>query len=318
MSLQHRNAGSTPGESAREMFHRVNGMDGVGRAHNLAMDQYMRRVSEGKARGNLCDDILSFVVQASFLPADQRAGAEKVRMALSQVQNTGRCGQDGESTNSSPLHQSALRSTSTTQIPELSADANLLVSQMDYAVTTSATSTDLAGALLPVVYAANSLAPAEADIVDAAASVAQSSREYWEVTLTSDFILSQQQSINGSYGTCFDSHSDAETAVHACMGLYHSPLILPTTGDGPYLSHPNRVLLTQTTCNYINMTETVHQDFIGGVMGGIGGAFVGGIGAFAGAVAGAAYTSSAEMMWQMGLSSYCAWKRGRSPKPKVT
>ena len=259
------------------------------------------------------------------MPAQGTLSRAQKQTVLARVQGPGGCNKLAAG-DQLPFHFAAMSNALDAQISEMSPEANLLVDQMEYAVTTTSTSADLASALVPVVVAAGSLSTTDADIINAAASVAQSSREYWEATITPEFISQQTQSIATSYGACFANYSDAATAVNSCMGIYHSRLVLPTGATAPYLNPQIHILFAQTaSCNFINGTEIVHFDWGGAVAGGLGGFFItagGGSavapGIIAGAILGAAVMSSGEMMWQMGLSTFCNLTKASGGRPKTT
>jgi hypothetical protein len=92
----------------------------------------------------------------------------------------------------------------------------------------------LALQLNPIVDAAYALtAPGETDIVLAGASVAQSSREYWEVRLIPSNCNAEIQDGVAQNGACLGLYSDANTAVLQCLGLREPKAIIPTGFQQP-------------------------------------------------------------------------------------
>lgn len=96
-------------------------------------------------------------------------------------------------------------------------------------------------ALLPVLDAAASLtAPGEADMITAAASVAVSSREYWEVQLVPTTYNPLIVDGGTTYGPCIKQYpyADVSTVLAQCAGLSTPTVFTPTGLHGDRSSPP--------------------------------------------------------------------------------
>jgi hypothetical protein len=286
-----------PGESAVARFHRVNRLDWIGVAHNAALVAFERRLARGEVHGDVCAEILDMVAGGRYLPSTVQLGATELRTAASRtLSSRGAC----------PPGAAAVRPVALMQSGEgLSPEASALVSEIYASAGSTLTASDLAVALLPILDRASQLSPIEADIVLAGASVAQASKEHWEVTLTDAFVASETDGILSSYGGCFAQYTTAVDGVSACMGLRQSPLVQPTT-DGRHRRDGAPALLAAAYfgCPKPNRNEVVKQDVTGAIGGAIGAAWTG-AGVVAGAVGGGVGMSTAEMLWQMGSAAWC-------------
>lgn len=289
--------GAAVKESARAKFHRVNRLDFVGVAHNAAVRQFMARVQRGEVHGSVCDEILTAVSQTAALPSGGQATAAQKRATARRVLTSmGTCATSGPAR----VHEAALMQSS----GELSPGATALISGIDLAISSSATSQDLAAALLPILDQAAQLSPVEADIVAAGASVALASHENWETTVTDAYISSVTDGIVASYGDCFQYYSTADEGVSSCMGLHQSRLALPTSYRGGGTAGPVFQLAGFYTCPKPDPKEVIHTDFAGAIGGAIVTAWTGG-GVIIGAFVAGTGASVGEMAWQLGVGGWC-------------
>jgi hypothetical protein len=226
----------------------------------------------------------------------------------------------------SARHGSSVHPASYVQSEEqpLSPAASSLTDQISAATLTAATSGDLALQLNPIVDAAYALtAPGETDIVLSGASVAQSSREYWEVQLIPSNYNAEISDGVAQNAACFGLYSDANTAVLKCLGLSEPKVIIPTGFQQPGASASPFHLAQSQACWDQNMSlnEIGHQDFNGAVAGAITGFWSGGPAAVpeAALLAGGAL-SAAELAWQLGKTYYCNFKTGgwKPARPQPT
>ena len=294
---------------AKTKFHSSNYADWVGKAHNKGLDDLFAALNDGQ-HGNMCAEIEDMFSKPGHMPADQdklTTGQRRVSVdAGLAITNlcAGLYATDG-SIAVTLASRSAGASTNT-----LSASANNLLSQIDYASYSSTTAGVLAASLNNVLTQANALPSAERDVIYAVSSVAQYSYEYWAVNLTP---LDDQ--VRAVYGNCLVQYSDQTTAINVCVGI---PRPMPTDYDGwreaPLISFASAGLVSAMICNSPDPREVRHTD----VQGGVGGALLGwatatapGIlaGAFLGAVAG----SGAEALWQVSSHVWCRLRGGSEP-----
>src|SRR5215471_16864829 len=127
-----------------------------------------------------CDKLVDFVMEeVRALPPSRQTGVV-TRASIEKVLTTSACGQYFAA-----RQGASARPASYIQSLSLSSAALALYDQINTAIDTTANSSALATALLPVLDAAALLtAPGESDIITSTASVAVSSRENWEVQLT--------------------------------------------------------------------------------------------------------------------------------------
>lgn len=296
VSPERQSGDNQSGDQARARLHRTNPLDRVGEAHNRALAQYAERVRRGEVRGNQCEDILDFVTRQSYLPADMHVDGKELRASTARAMSSaGSCGTKGASL----YHRTALGGPT----DNLSAAAAALLGQIDAAIAGATSSGNLAIALTPIVDAAITLPVLEADVIRASASVALSSYEYWEATLTDAYVEQQTNSILATYGTCFRQYGYAEQAVLSCTGLAATRGELPISFHAPgAVETPLRFVMV--VCPKSNLSEVVHQDYVGAVGGAIASMWSG-AGILAGAAGGAIGFSVAEMSWQMGKAAWC-------------
>lgn len=280
-------------------------------AHFLA--QYTRIASGA----NVCDNIVDLMIEEGrSAPAARQMGRISRQMIETALEGSA-CGPYLSTRSAAEIRPAAYRQ-STGQ--PLSAEAHSLYDQINHAMATTITSGDLAVQLFPILDAADALtATGESDMISSAASVAQSSREFWEVQLVpSNYSASIVDGTN-QYRSCFAQYSDAATAVLQCMGLSEPRVVVPTSlQGGDFASSPFRLVQSQACWDQnMNGGEIVHQDFVGAFAGAVVGFWTSGpAGAAAGAALGGSASSAAEVAWQVGKTAYCNYKTGGWDRPR--
>jgi len=309
-------------EDAKRKFHKNNRDDWVGVAHNAAMDHLHAKAATILKGPDVCDKIVDLMMEEGRAVSSAHKTQTLSRRAMETVMLSSACGDYFSARQGSSVHPAFYMQS---DAQPLSPAASSLTDQISTATLTAATSGDLALQLNPIVDAAYALtASGETDIVLAGASVAQSSREYWEVQLTPGNYNADITNAVTQNAACFGLYSDANTAVLQCMGLSEPRAIIPTGfewhGGSTSLFH----LAQSQACwdQNMNLHEIGHQDFVGAVTGAIAGFWSGGPAAVGeAALLGGGGLSAAELAWQIGKTAYCNFKTGgwdRPPRPQPT
>ena len=308
-------------EDAKRKFHKNNRDDWVGVAHNAAMDHLHAKAATILKGPDVCDKIVDFMMEEGRAVSSAHTTQALSRRAVETVMLRGACGDYYSARQGSPVHPASYMQS---EEQPLSPAASSLTDQISTATLTAATSGDLALQLNPIVDAAYALtAPGETDIVLSGASVAQSSREYWEVQLIPSNYNAEITNGVAQNGACLSLYSDANTAVFQCLGLSEPKVIIPTgfqqLGASASLFH----LAQSQACwdQNMSLTEIGHQDFVGAAAGAIAGFWTGGPAAIPeAALLGGGSVSAAEVAWQIGKTFYCNVKTGgwKSPRPQPT
>jgi len=134
---------------------------------------------------------------------------------------------------------------------------------------------------------------AETTIIDATASVAQSSQEYW---MDPSNEVDEESSFADSYGDC----SSDPDPMYDCLGMSADPYVASNRTPRDHGSRAKLVSLTGMFCPGVNWTDILHMD----VGGAFGGAELGGP---IGAAAGAGAASASESWWQLGVHLWCIY-----------
>jgi hypothetical protein len=303
------------GDAAKRAFHANNRHDWVGIAHNQAIDQFRARLRRGVISHDICNDLVAFMSEETRLPEQARRGSgsreQRARIATRSLQATAFCaGRLAASGGGSRLFLA--------QSTDISAATQALLDQIQAAAAWAPTSGDLAIALNPIIQSAAQLPNGEAEIVLSAASVAQSSMEYWEANLAAT-----RRDYDLAYGDCMGRYGSLDEAALHCLGV---------TGGGlrPTLYRAGGPVVFQLTqgatidCNKVKAREIVDDD----VKGAIGGAIIGfwtgtaggpaapvtaPSGALSGALLGAGGASIGTFTWQWAQTTYCVLSGGGGP-----
>lgn len=308
-------------EDAKRKFHRNNRDDWVGVAHNAAMDHLHEKAATILKGPHVCDKIVDLMMEEGRSVSSAHKTQALSRRAVETVMLRSACAGYFNARQGSHVHPASYVQS---EEQPLSPAASSLTDQISTATLTTATSGDLALQLNPIVDAAYGLtASGETDIVLAGASVAQSSREYWEVQLIPGNYSADITNAVTQNAACFSLYSDANTAVSQCMGLSEPQAVIPTgfrrSGASESLFH----LAQSEACwdQNMNLHEIGHQDFVGAVAGAITGFWTGGPAAVGeAALLGGGGLSAAELAWQIGKTAYCNYKTGgwNRPEPQPT
>ena len=186
----------------------------------------------------------------------------------------------------------------------------MMLDQVASAAALASSSGELAAALVPIVQASAQLPGDEPAVVQASASVAQSSTEYWEVNLEAT-----KQDYNRSYGACMAQYPTLEEATSACLGL-SSGGPAPTQYRGRSSEGTVRLAAAMRfDCRRVNGKEIIGDDVKGGIAGAVGGFIAGLAGGPAAPVTapsiavlafgGAAGGSIAAIGWQWAQETWC-------------
>ena len=197
-------------------FHASNRQNWVGTAHNLVLDKLRDEIRRNKPR-DLCKVLERIVLDDATVPGtppkhrglesrrDRELGARAVGCGR------GRSARSGDHAGASALLPVAFAA------PQSGADVSPaawgLIAEIDGAFDGAATAGDLANSLAGISAAAQALGSEDASVVDAMASVALSSFEYWEqnaYAAAADF--------SNAYGECL-ARRDGENCFLAARGL---------------------------------------------------------------------------------------------------
>jgi hypothetical protein len=302
-------------ESTRDpvlRFHAKNYADWVGRAHNKALDEFFVAMlaDKGPPR-NFCSVVLDFMSGSARVPAEKFRGtlSERRGYALRGLSTTEACGRQlTDNGSTSWFASSAVAASSSVSVAGVSPACNSLLNQIGSAQSVATTASGLATSLTPILYQADLLVSGERDLVYAAASVTQSSFEYWAAN-----IGSQSQQVDVTYGPCLAQYSTEATAASTCMGIGGG--ITPTRYENPGVK-PVIVFasLSPSPCDaYLDMGSIGSYDFGGAVAGGAWGLFGGPGGVILGAVNGGGVASATESWSQFAKWSYCKRTGGGGP-----
>jgi hypothetical protein len=302
------------GDEARRRFHAINRHDWVGLAHNRAIDEFRAGLRRGEISHDLCNDLVEFASAAERLPAEARAttGSRVQRRKLARRGlEMGQCaGRIVGVTGAIPLQL--------VQTADVAPETRAMLDQVTSAAAVSASSGELAAALIPIVEASAQLPGGESAIVQAAASVAQSSTEYWEANLDAT-----KHDYDVAYGACMGQYGSLEEGTSACLGISGG-------GPAPTINRGTRargLWLTQgatINCNRLRAREVVDNDVTGGIAGGIAGFWLGtaggpaapataSAGALGGALLGAASNSIGTFAWRWAQTTWCVLGGGGGP-----
>jgi hypothetical protein len=309
---------------ARANFHAKNYADWVGKAHNKALDDFFAAtIAQTGDPENLCSRILDFMSEPGRIPPDKDQGTRERRRAFAgaALSGTQMCqGQLAENPLPKLWLASAIRGVSSSaSVGSISAAANYLLDQIRNAQAMATTATGLATALTPILSQADQLVSSERDIVYAAASVSQSSFEYWQANLQP---LGDQVAV--THGGCLVQYPDEPYALNTCMGITGAPApIQPTSyrklgNTTHFLYDASR---QTTTCSSVfDLGAAVEMDFQGAVVGGLLGWALSPPAILVGAVGGGASASLAVGAWQTARYAWCKVRGGggggkTGPKP---
>lgn len=294
------------GAEAKRRFHAGNRSDWVGVAHNRAMDEYRARLRSGVVSRDLCNDLAEFSADPRRLPEHARGGAasrqQGARLARRVLRTTPFCGgQLAAGSLGESLHL--------VQGTELSAEARAVLDQIESAAQLASWSGDLAVRLGQILAASSWLPADEYALVEATASVAQSSAEYWEAN-----IAATHADFTAAYGDCMQTAVSVEDGAQRCLGL--GARVSPTSFGGvgsPTLRFIQRAIV----CPGYNGREILGDDVKGAITGGIVGSLAGGAGAGPGALWGATAGSLGAFGWQFAQLTYCMLSGGGDSRPPV-
>lgn len=295
----------------RAEFHRRNPQDWVGVTHNKALDAYfayLRRV--GFKPGETCGTVVRFKIPDGSIPERaRRQTREQLRTAVRQtLERQGHCRPGKAGAGRAASFGASLGRRRLTSA--VSAEAESLLVSIVVATDTASNTTTLSSALTAIMTDAEALDSVEEAAVDAAASVAQSSREYWEENLASATAF-----VSGNVAAYCDNMSGA-----GCLGTLDDsggcspPDCYETRSPGGAIPNRNRemILRLASSNSYcpteINDQEIAHADVIGFVAGVVAGAWTG-PGALATGATAAFAGSLAEFVWQVIVIIFCqfAW-----------
>lgn len=312
-------ADQTGAERAKARFHAVNRADWVGVAHNEALDVYRARLRGGEAPKDMCSDLVDFLSDErrarGRFDASAAGRAGRVGFTRRFLATTGYC---AGRVSSGPLGESL----SLAQSADVSPETYAMLEQVQSAVGSAGSSGELAMLLLPIVEGSVGLPNGESDVVGAAASVAQSSMEYWEVNL-----IATIRDYDAAYGTCMQSASSAEDGTQRCLGVSTTRLV-PTMYRGAGM--PRVQLAGMAGCPGISGQEIAMDDAKGAIAGGLAGFWLGtgggpaapataSAGAISGAFLGGAGNSIATFAVRWGITTYCVFSGGlKTSQPSPT
>jgi hypothetical protein len=310
---------SQVGAAAR--FHASNPVDWVGRAHTTLVHGYAHRMlSRHNYSGDICADIIKYVAgrrdlfpesapptNALYLPAAAGlAGTfcEKSPLVRRLMSTAGNALTASTSNGLRPRF-AASRSPAT---PEdsgvtISADAQDLVDEISTAVDMATSANNLASLLSPIVATADTLSTGDdAEIVEAVASVAQSSYEDW----TGGEADSYDSGFASDYGSCYENSTESEQdTFDDCVGPKDLPE--PTMFAPPSRRRLNFRFASVIHCSTDwNWGELVGMDVGGALLGARVGVMAGGIGALPGALDGGATGSMVDAVAQSAEHLWCA------------
>lgn len=173
--------GKIPTGGGAAAFHRRNRQDWAGKAHNQSMDLFRRALESGRyANTSMCDAYMDFVEHTDLAPAgakplspQQRREAAALGLSLSGITD---CPQ--KSTGN--LRMVAFAAPRALARSNSSESAEDLLYDVEAAVDAATDANGLADALSPILDAADQLSDTDqTNAIYVAASVAQSSFEYW-------------------------------------------------------------------------------------------------------------------------------------------
>ena len=302
------------GEAARRLFHAGNRYDWVGVAHNRAIDDFRSALRRGEIPHDQCNYFVDYLGAAErLLPGGRASAADRalLRRFARRSLEAGHC--------AGRIVGAAGTVSGLAQATDVSPETHAMLDQVASAASLASSSGELAVALVPIVEASAQLPGDESVVVQAAASVAQSSTEYWETNLEAT-----KQDYNNSYGACMGQYPTLEEAASACLGL--SPAgPAPTQDRGrPREEMVRLAVAARFDCRRVNGKEIVGDDVKGGITGAIGG-FIAGFGggpaapvtsssgALLGGLAGAAGGSLAAIGWQWAQETWCVLHGGVGP-----
>jgi hypothetical protein len=310
-AARHGERSAADGESAKRQFHAGNQYDWVGVAHNRAIDEFRVRLRRGEIPHDQCNYFVDYLSAAERLLPEQRASAADralLRRFARRGLELGHC--------AGRIVGAAGMTVGLAQATDVSPATHAMLDQVASAASLATSSGELAVTLVPIVQASTQLPGDEPLVVQAAASVAQSSTEYWEVNLEAT-----KQDYNNAYGACIGQYPTPEEAASACLGL---------SGGGPaptrYRVRPREGTVwlagaTRFDCRRVNGKEIVGDDVKGGIGGAIGGFIVGLAGGPAapvtstsgillGALGAGAGASIGAIGWQWAQETWCVLRGG--------
>jgi hypothetical protein len=204
---------------ARQQLHEQNTYDWVGVAHNKALDEFRNELRKpGILSRNMCAFVRSFSAQAERLPIGHRSLDSLVRdeVARKSLRSSKLCRSHDLPVQRSLFRNAVLTDGAAPRVIAAYSDADALFGQIEAAVDVAVDSYDLATRLAPLLEQTSALGESDQAIVGAVISVAQSSREYWEVNYS---VLVQE--IGNEYGACAIAQANAgvseEEAQRFCM-----------------------------------------------------------------------------------------------------
>jgi hypothetical protein len=251
--------------------HERNPNDWIGIAHNRLVDDFRRELKKPGAKPHdACNYIANFVKHADPVPRERRSSpphddskAIQAALATSRV-----CAGRVITFQAAAILPSAIMRTRLS-LEDLSPAFYALTSQIEGAIDDATDSYDLATRLGPILDASASLDSAERDMFFVAASIAQSSFEYWEAQFPSayrDFV--------SAYGTCANEAANlgytSSEALNRCLSgkttdgaWYDTPLDAGTSAIR-YAS-----LSSRDECGHLSLRfrRLVAADFKGGLIG---------------------------------------------------
>jgi hypothetical protein len=296
-------------DDPKAAFHANNRADWVGQAHNKGLQDIYSQLLSTKAHSNICAEIERLASASERIPDGKEKGTAANRSAVARtgLAATGLCSSSLVLGANRPftLTNSSRSSTTGVEVDGVSPEAQAVLDQIGNAVQYATSSGTLAANLNSILSQMPALPTAEVDVVNAVASVSQSSYEYWE---TNTSTLTQQ--VTTTYGGCLGQYADEATALNNCMGISSGP-VEPTryekNGSGPNVSLAANFVLR--TCYSPSGGDIAEADFVGAGLGAIGGIF-GPPGILAGAAVGGLGASSFTGWFKVGRLVYCLSRGG--------
>lgn len=304
----HSAAPNSAAGNAKAKFHAKNHLDWVGRAHNKALDDFAAMVTAKGPPKNFCAALIDFMSAAERLPSENARTDATSRRAttVAGLRATGQC----------RGYFASIRSTAwlvaAAATDGLSEAATQLFARIEAANLAATSSSELAAYLTPILSEADPLEQADRDAVYAVASVAQASREYWEVEAEP-----LARTVDQTYGVCLGQYTDVVTALDVCMGIPNGGIV-PTGYQGIDSTAPvyfSYVQQQSTNCeSHMSGWSIAGSDIAGAIGGGMVGTFFTPIGTLLGAINGAGSASAINSWSSAGRVIQCRRSGGGSSR----
>lgn len=305
----------------KSQFHGSNTVDWVGKAHNKALEDIFASILP-RMDSNVCFGIESLAAAPERIPSgkEKSTGQSRNAVARNAMLSTGLCSSDLADAQRRTGRLASLRKTTANEpmaLDDISPEAHGVLDQIGNAVTTATSSGGLAANLNVILTQMPALSGTDVEVINAVASVSQSSYEYWEVNAS---ILTSQ--VSTSYGSCLGQYANEADALQNCMGIT-IPIGTPTKFERRHRDNTsgNFGLASNTSfvrrCVIPEISDFGEPDFVGAGLGAIAGVF-GPPGILLGGLVGGAATSGLTAMYRTGTYIWCLNHGGISVRQQTT